>query len=160
MNQKNRKRSVLLLSISFAFLFTATAVSSAAPTTMPTIAGQIGDVKKSLTALGFTKPLIVLQQTPPTKAYSCRPVADDDFVIHQDPASGAPVTADSQITLTTVCHLTTPQNAVVKTPFTPPKSSKSNKNSNTQITIACVKGKSQKKVTGVKPSCPKGYSKK
>jgi len=155
-----RIRKSVLLSLSLIFLCTSTSLSAAAPTTMPPIAGQIGAVKTNLSVLGFTKPVIILQQNPPTKAYACRPVENDDFVIHQDPSAGTTVSADTQITLTTVCHLTTPQNAVVKTPFVPPKSSKSKQGSNSKITITCVKGKSIKKVTAAKPVCPKGYVKK
>ena len=153
-------RAITIFSLSTFVLISNSDISIAAPTNMPTIAGQIGVVKKNLEALGFTKPVVVLQQKPPTAAYACRPVENDDFVISQDPMPGASVSAETQITLTTVCHLTTPQNAVVKTPYIPPKSTKSKNSSNSQVTITCVKGKSVKKVTASKPVCPKGFVKK
>ena len=42
----------------------------------------------------------------------------------------------------------------------PDKQSANNKNSPKKLTITCVKGKSIKKFTKVKPSCPAGYKKK
>jgi hypothetical protein len=41
-----------------------------------------------------------------------------------------------------------------------PSSSAVSKTSPKTITLTCVKGKSIKKVTAVKPKCPKGYTKK
>jgi hypothetical protein len=52
------------------------------------------------------------------------------------------------------------QTAVASTPTPTPSTSAMASAAVQKSTITCVKGKLSKKVTAVKPSCPKGYKKK
>jgi hypothetical protein len=96
------------------------------------------------------------------------------------------VTADTQVTLTLICRIGAPQNAVVKKPYAPkrgklnftpknladakkhtapkksalPKTSTAPQKAATKVSITCVKGKKTIKVSAVKPTCPSGYKKK
>jgi hypothetical protein len=48
----------------------------------------------------------------------------------------------------------------VVTPAPTPSPTATTKPAAKKITITCVKGKSSKKVTAIKPTCPTGYKKK
>jgi hypothetical protein len=49
---------------------------------------------------------------------------------------------------------------VIVTPTPTPTPTASNKPVIKKVTITCIKGKTSKKVTAVKPKCPAGYKKK
>jgi hypothetical protein len=53
-----------------------------------------------------------------------------------------------------------PEVVVVPTPTPTPTPSASTKTVAKKVTITCIKGKTSKKVTAVKPKCPAGYKKK
>jgi hypothetical protein len=170
----NRKSIKISLAIGFVstVLFSSTAI--AAPTTMPYLGGPVGKVQANWSKYGFTKPLKLVQQQPPSSNYECRPPAPNDLILSQDPQVNSAVTADTQVTLTLVCKITSPQNAVVATPYTPPpstakpkaatkpgaKPSVPAKTSAPKVSIKCVKGKKTITVTSAKPTCPAGYKKK
>ena len=177
-------KSALAMSLSFV-VFIPT-LASAAPTTMPFVGGKLAQVQAGWAKLGFTHLPKLVTQKPPAKSYHCRTPAPTDLIISQDPIVGAPVTADTQVTLTLICRIGTPQNAVVKKPYAPkrgklnftpknladakkhtapkkpalPKTSTSPQKAATKVSITCVKGKKTIKVSAAKPTCPSGYKKK
>jgi hypothetical protein len=177
-------KSALAMSLSFVVFIPTFA--SAAPTTMPFVGGKLAQVQASWAKLGFTHLPKLVTQKPPAKSYHCRTPTPADLIISQDPIVGAPVTADTQVTLTLICRIGTPQNAVVKKPYAPkrgklnftpknladakkhtapkkpalPKTSTSPQKAATKVSITCVKGKKTIKVSAVKPTCPSGYKKK
>jgi hypothetical protein len=169
-----RKQFIYALSagIGSTLIFTTSAV--AATTTMPYLGGTLGKVQANWSAFGFSKEPKILQQKPPSSNYACRTPAPNDLILTQDPQVNTPVTADTQVTLTLVCKITTPQNAVVATPYTPPPTKAkpkttakpgSNppapaKTNSKKVSIKCVKGKKTITVTSTKPVCPSGYKKK
>ena len=169
---RNSFKVITVIGLAFSFLFSTSAI--AAPTTMPYLGGTLGKVQANWSTYGFTKLPKLTQQEPPSDAFECRPPAPNDLILSQEPKFNAPVSADTQVILKLVCKLTTPQNAVVKTPYSPPptkakpkatvKSGKtkttSKKAKSTNVSIKCVKGKKSKTITGANPVCPSGYKKK
>ena len=183
MSSKSMK--AILAAVLSSVIFIPTAVS-AAPSTMPYVGGKLGKVQADWAKIGFTHLPKLVTQKPPAKSYHCRTPTPADLIISQDPIVGAPVTADTQVTLTLICRIGTPQNAVVKKPYAPkrgilkftpknladakkksaikkpvlPKTSTSPQKSATKVSITCVKGKKTIKVLALKPTCPSGYKKK
>ena len=175
-----REKSLNHRSFNFAFavglastlIFSTSAL--AAPTTMPYLGGPIGKVQAKWSTYGFTKEPKLIQQQPPSSNYACRPPAPNDLILSQDPQANAPVSADTQVTLTLVCKITSPQNAVVATPYSPPPSTAKPKatvkpgakapvpakTKSKKVSIKCAKGKKSITVTSTKPVCPAGYKKK
>lgn len=177
-------KSVLATALTFV-IFIPT-LASAAPSTMPYVGGKLAAVQASWAKLGFTHLPKLVTQKPPAKSFHCRTPTPTDLIISQDPIVGAPVTADTQVTLTLICRIGTPQNAVVKKPYAPkrgklkftpknladakktltpkkstaPQKSTAPKKPATKVSITCVKGKKTIKVSAVKPTCPAGYKKK
>ena len=170
--KRNSFKVITVVGLVFSFLFSTSAI--AAPTTMPYLGGTLGKVQANWSTYGFTKQLKLTQQEPPSDAFECRPPAPNDLILSQEPKFNAPVSADTQVILKLVCKLTTPQNAVVKTPYSPPpvkakpkatvKSGTAKpgtkKTKTTKVSIKCVKGKKSKTITGANPVCPSGYKKK
>ena len=161
------------------FLFSIIAQPAhATPATMPFLGGKLSVAQANLVKFGFKVAPKILQQAPPKNThYKCRAPVATDLVLTQDPAINTPVTADTQVTLTLICHLTTPQNSIVKKPYNPnrgklkipakviadqKKGIKTLKptyggKSVTTIKITCINGKKKVTISGTKPICPKGY---
>ena len=153
-----------------------TSTSNATPTTMPNLVGKLGQAEMTWSKLGFTSKIKINQELPKNlKGYSCRAPLPTDLVISQDPVFNSPVTSDSQVSLTVICHLTTPQNSVVKKPYNPPrgklrivkknqnsgKSSTPTNNAKTKIKnskISCKKGSKIITLNSKVKTCPKGFT--
>ena len=147
----------------------------AVPSTMPNLTGKLSQAQDTWSKLGFkTTPKIVQQVPKNLNGYSCRAPLPTDLVIAQDPAFNSSVTEDTAVTLTLICHLTTPQNSVVKKPYNPPrgklkisKKNQSKTSAPSQKTksqknikkLSCKKGKKIITVTSNSNQCPKGYKK-
>ena len=169
---RNGFKVISVFWLAFSFLFSTSAIG--APTTMPYLGGTLGKLQANWSTYGFTKQPKLTQEEPPSNAFQCRPPAPNDLILSQEPKFNAPVSADTQVVLKLVCKLTTPQNAVVKTPYSPPptnaKQKTTSKSDTTKTaskkaklikaTIKCYKGKILKTVTGKNPVCPSGYKKK
>jgi hypothetical protein len=87
-----------------------TSQNSASPTqssnfVMPMFYQNIGTVRATWGASGFINPPIVIQQAPPAPTFTCAPPVDSDIIIKQEPAYKTLVTAETQVTLTLLCHL-------------------------------------------------------
>ena len=149
-------------------------ISNATPSAMPQIGGKLGKIQAGWAKLGFTHAPKLVTQAPPLKSYHCRAPLPGDLVIAQDPVAGSAVSADTQVTLTLICHLAVPQNSVVQKRYVPvpgkikykPKlPSEVNKpyspsKQGSKITISCVKAGKTISISGTKPKCPTGYKKK
>jgi len=72
---------------------------------MPMFYQNIGTVRANWGASGFINPPVVIQQAPPTTTFTCAPPVDSDIIIKQEPAYKTPVTPETQVTLTLLCHL-------------------------------------------------------
>jgi hypothetical protein len=46
-----------------------------------------------------------VQESPPSSAFTCKPISDNDFIVKQDPSFNTGVTSSTQVTLTVVCNL-------------------------------------------------------
>ena len=145
----------------------------AVPSTMPNLTGKLSQAQETWSQLGFkTTPKIVQQVPKNLNGYSCRAPLPTDLVIAQDPVFNASVTEDTVVTLTLICHLTTPQNSVVKKPYNPPRGklkiskknqsktstpSKRTKPQKNSKKLNCKKGKKIITLKSNVNNCPKGY---
>ena len=71
---------------------------------MPLFYQDIGTVRANWSSSGFINPPLIIQEAPPSSSFTCKQSADTDIIIKQDPAYNVPVSPNTPVTLTLLCH--------------------------------------------------------
>jgi len=72
---------------------------------MPFFYQSLGTVRANWSSNGFTNLPRITQEAPPSSSFICKPSEDSDIIIKQDPPYNTPVSPDTQVTLTLLCHV-------------------------------------------------------